>query len=322
MPPRSRTEPRRAEPARAQPARAQPARAQPAHHGILLVDKPAGWTSHDVVAKVRGLARQRSIGHTGTLDPMATGLLVLCLGPATRLVEYMAGHDKTYEGDIRLGAATTTDDAEGEVTETAPIPALTADLLRALEAEFTGTIQQVPPAFSAVKIAGQRAYAVARKGGAPALQPRPVTIHTLHLEPGAADTLRIRVTCGAGTYVRSLARDMGRALGSAGHLAALRRTRAGLFDIDDAWPLDDLITLAGAGLFAEALLPPDEGVADLAAAILSTERAARLANGSRLEVESEVPIAVARVYDSEGKFVAVGQVRDDRILLPLKVFTL
>lgn len=317
MAPPSRTEPRRAV-----PARAEPARAEPAHHGILLVDKPAGWTSHDVVAKVRGLARQRQIGHTGTLDPMATGLLVLCLGRATRLVEYMAGHDKAYEGEIRLGAATTTDDAEGDVIETAPVPALTAEVLRGLESRFSGTIDQVPPAFSAVKIGGQRAYAVARKGGAPALQPRPVTIHGIHLEPGSAGTLRIHVTCGAGTYVRSLARDMGRALGSAGHLAALRRTHAGIFDVSDAWRLDDLVTVAGAGVFGEALLPPDEGVTDLAAAILSPERAARLTNGSRLEVESEGAIAVARVYDSGGEFVAIGQIRADRMLLPLKVFTL
>jgi tRNA pseudouridine55 synthase len=294
-------------------------RTEPELDGILLVDKPAGWTSHDVVAKVRGLARQRQIGHTGTLDPLATGLLVLCLGRATRLVEYMTGHNKTYEGEIRLGAATTTDDAEGEVVVTVPVPPLTDEVLRRVEAQFSGAIEQVPPAFSAVKVAGQRAYAVARKGGSPTLQPRPVTVHALRLTPAGLESLRIEATVSAGTYVRSLARDIGRALGSEGHLASLRRTRAGLFDLSGAWPLDDLVTLAAAGLFGEALLPQDEGVADLAAAILSPERARLLANGERLRVESGGPIPVARVFDSTGEFVAIGQVRDDQILQPLKV---
>lgn len=299
-----------------------PGRPEQPHDGILLVDKPQGWTSHDVVAKVRGLARQRRVGHTGTLDPMATGLLVLCLGRATRLVEYMVAHDKTYEGEIRLGASTTTDDAEGEVIATAPVPPLTEALLRTLESRFSGAIEQVPPAFSAVKVAGQRAYAVARKGGVPALQPRTVTVHALRLEVAARDRLRLAVTCGAGTYVRSLARDIGRELGCLGHLSALRRTRAGLFAVEDAWRLDDLAGLAGADRLAEALAPPDEGVADVAAAVLTPERAGLLANGGRVRVESPRPIPLARVFDSTGEFVAIGRIREDEILEPLKVFTL
>jgi tRNA pseudouridine55 synthase len=201
----------------------------------LLVDKPSGWTSHDVVAKVRGLSRQRQIGHTGTLDPMATGLLVLCLGRATRLVEYMVGHDKAYTGIIQLGASTTTDDAEGEVTERAPVPALTADDQRRVAAAFTGRIEQVPPAYSAVKVAGQRAYAVARKGGAVSLGARPVTVYEMALELEGSDRLRIEVRCSSGTYVRSLARDMGVALGTLGHLAALRRKSVGGFGVEDAF---------------------------------------------------------------------------------------
>jgi tRNA pseudouridine55 synthase len=267
---------------------ARRSRTEPEHHGILLVDKPAGWTSHDVVAQVRGLARQRQIGHTGTLDPLATGLLVLCLGRGTRLVEYMVGHDKAYEGEIRLGAATTTDDAEGEVIEAAPVPAVTAEMLRGLEARFSGAIEQIPPAFSAVNIQGQRAYAIARKGGAPALQPRPVVIYSLHLEVAAPETLRIAVSCGAGTYVRSLARDIGRALGTTGHLASLRRTRVGAFDIRDAWEIEALGVIASAGLLGETLIPPDEGVADLAAAIVAPG-GAQLAHGAHITVAADGP---------------------------------
>ncbi len=314
--------PTKAEPGRDEPARGEPARAQPAHHGILLVDKPAGWTSHDVVAKVRGFAQQRRIGHTGTLDPMATGLLVLCLGQATRLVEYMSGHDKSYEGEIRLGAATTTDDAEGDVIDTAPVPPMSADLLRELESRFSGPIEQVPPAFSAVKIAGQRAYAVARKGGAPALQSRTVVVHDLSLQDVGSDTLHIQVNCGSGTYVRSLARDIGRALGSAGHLASLRRTRAGTFRVSDAWSLESLGVLAAGGLLGAALASPDEGVADIAAAIIAPARASELAHGMPILVEAAGATPLARVYDFSGEFVAIGRIHPDRKLQPLKVFTL
>jgi tRNA pseudouridine55 synthase len=297
-------------------------RTEPQHHGIVLVDKPAGWTSHDVVAKVRGLAKQRQVGHTGTLDPMATGLLVVCLGRATRLVEYMVGHEKRYEGEIQLGAATTTDDAEGDITSRAPVPELDGPRLEAIAGQFTGEIEQVPPAFSAVKVAGQRAYAVARKGGEPGLQARRVTVHELRLEATGGDRLRVDVTCGSGTYVRSLARDIGRALGTVGHLAALRRTCAGGFEVGDAWSLEELQVLAAGGLFGEAVLPPDAGVTELAAAIVGVERARQLANGGRLRVETAGSIPLARVFDSRGEFVAIGCVRADQELRPLKVFTL
>lgn len=301
---------------------ARRSRTEARHHGILLVDKPQGWTSHDVVARVRGLAGQRQIGHTGTLDPLATGLLVLCLGRATRLVEYMAGHDKAYEGTIRLGVATTTDDAEGETVQTAQVPPLTPEVLSSLEASFTGRIDQIPPAFSAVKIGGQRAYAVARKGGVPAMAPRPVTIHRLRLDVADPDTLSVSVECGSGTFVRSLARDIGRDLGSAAHLASLRRTRVGPFDIRGAWTLDQLRVLAAAGQLRDAAVPPDEGVTELAAAILQPSRAAQVAHGERVQVAAEGPLTLARVYDSGGEFVAVGRIGDDRRLQPLKVFTL
>ncbi|MEO9256647.1 MAG: tRNA pseudouridine(55) synthase TruB, partial [Tepidiformaceae bacterium] len=148
-------------------------------HGILLVDKPQGWTSHDVVAKTRGLTHERKIGHTGTLDPMATGLLVLCLGDATRLVEYMAGHDKRYEGEITLGVTTDTDDAEGTPIATCSVPELSEPTLSSLASQFSGALSQRPPAYSAVKIGGKRAYAVARGGGVVTIPARPVMVHSL-----------------------------------------------------------------------------------------------------------------------------------------------
>ncbi|MEP7216707.1 MAG: tRNA pseudouridine(55) synthase TruB, partial [Anaerolineaceae bacterium] len=189
--------------------------------GILIIDKPAGWTSHDVVAKTRRITRQRRIGHTGTLDPMATGVLVLCLGRATRLVEYMTRHDKHYVGEITLGVTTDTDDAEGDELELKNVPELTEADLRRLEAAFIGDLQQRPPAYSAIKIDGKRAYALARAGAVVELRSRPVVVHELRLDPIAADRLRVEVRCGPGTYVRSIARDIGELVGSGAHLSAL-----------------------------------------------------------------------------------------------------
>ena len=276
--------------------------------GILLVDKPAGWTSHDVVAKARRLCGQRRIGHTGTLDPMATGLLVLCLGRATRLVEYMAGHDKAYEGEIVLGATTGTDDAEGQVIGRAEVPQVDDGTLRGLEQRFSGRLSQRPPAYSAIKVGGKRAYAVARSGGTVDLPEREIVIHRLELELVAPDRLRVRVECGAGTYVRSLARDVGEALGCGGHLAALRRHRAGPFAVGQAVTLDVLADLVAAGRLELVLLPPDEGMLDRPAAIVEASRARLLAHGMALEVtpgvSAEGPL---RVYDTGGAFTGVGQ---------------
>lgn len=294
---------------------------EPRHHGILLVDKPQGWTSHDVVAKVRGFARQRQIGHTGTLDPMATGLLVLCLGNATRLVEYMTGHDKTYVGEITLGISTTTDDAEGDVLEERAVPELSSDLLRSLESRFTGELSQRPPAFSAIKVAGQRAYAVARKGGEPALEPRRVHVHGISLRPLGPSTLAIAVQCGAGTYIRSIARDLGEAMGSAGHLSALRRTTAGPFSIVDALPIESLQGLADAGRLGVVISPLDEGITTLDAAIIGPEHASALAHGRRISISSRAESEPLRVYTTEGEFIGIGRISGDGVLQPMKVLT-
>ncbi len=233
--------------------------------GLLIVDKPQGVTSHDIVAAVRGALHMKRVGHAGTLDPMATGVLVVGFGNATRLLNVIVEHDKTYEATIRLGQRTTTDDADGEIVSTRPAPAMSREALQALvDVRFTGTIEQVPNAYSAIKINGQRAYDLARDGQEVRLKARPVTIHEFAVldarpvlvaagEDRSGDALEgrtpeggesrdgsvpaldvdVRVACSAGTYIRALARDLGEALGVGGHLTRLRRTRVGRYRAED-----------------------------------------------------------------------------------------
>lgn len=222
----------------------------PGPDGLLVVDKPTGWTSHDVVARCRRLCGTRRVGHAGTLDPMATGVLVLGVGKATKLLTFLVGCDKTYLATIRLGQSTVTDDAEGEVTATAD-PGAVAEIgrarLEAAVASLTGPIQQVPSSVSAIKVAGVRSYARVRSGEDVQLPARPVTVHrfdVLDLRPqtpeSAAPTtvldVDVEVDVSSGTYVRALARDLGAALGVGGHLTALRRTRVGRFGLEGALP--------------------------------------------------------------------------------------
>jgi tRNA pseudouridine55 synthase len=217
----------------------------------VVVDKPAGWTSHDVVARVRRLAGTRKVGHAGTLDPMATGVLVLGVGRATRLLTYVVGADKTYLATIRLGAATITDDVEGEVigrADPAAVAALDADSIGREIAGLTGAIQQVPSAVSAIKVDGRRSYARVRSGEQVELEPRPVTVHRFAVlarrdvrdDGHPAVDLDVEVHVSSGTYVRALARDLGERLGVGGHLTALRRTSVGPYGIDEARTLDEL----------------------------------------------------------------------------------
>jgi tRNA pseudouridine55 synthase len=265
--------------------------------GILLVDKPAGFTSHDAVARTRRLAGTRKVGHAGTLDPMATGLLILGLNSSTRLLTYLVGLDKEYFATIRLGASTTTDDAEGEFIATAApeaVAAITTDQLDQQLARLTGPIQQVPSSVSAIKVDGKRAYARVREGESFALPARAVTISTFELleqrsEQGHLD-LDVRVECSSGTYIRALARDLGAALGVGGHLVALRRTRIGPFGIADAAPLADLdpaARLIDPAAVATALFP---------AMTLDAGQVTDLMHGKKIEVgprdeARETPIA-------------------------------
>ncbi|GAB4084966.1 tRNA pseudouridine(55) synthase TruB [Myceligenerans cantabricum] len=233
----------------------RPPRRPTAPDGFVVVDKPSGWTSHDVVARTRGLAGTRKVGHAGTLDPMATGVLVLGVGKATRLLTYVVGADKDYDATIRLGVATNTDDAEGEVVAADGAADVPDGDLRAAVARLTGDIMQVPTTVSAIKVDGRRAYARARAGEDVELAARPVTVSRFDVldtrtgAAGAPDTgtgageipvidLDVRVTVSSGTYVRALARDLGAALGTGGHLSALRRTRVGGYGLDVARTLE------------------------------------------------------------------------------------
>ncbi|GIG54218.1 tRNA pseudouridine synthase B [Demequina activiva] len=219
--------------------------------GLVVVDKPAGWTSHDVVGRMRRLAHTRKVGHAGTLDPMATGVLVIGIGRATRLLTYIVGHDKEYTATIRLGQTTVTDDAEGEVTATADASAVSDDQVADAVLALTGQIQQVPSSVSAIKVDGVRSYKRARDGEDVQLAARPVTVSAFEvLDTRRADALvdiDVRVAVSSGTYVRALARDLGAALGVGGHLTALRRTRVGGLTLDDAVTLEALAELVDAG---------------------------------------------------------------------------
>ncbi len=236
--------------------------------GLLLVNKPQGWTSHDVVARCRRLLGTRKVGHAGTLDPMATGLLVLAAGKATRLLTYVTGHDKSYDATIRLGEATVTDDAEGDVTASADASAVTDEDIRAAVGAFVGDILQRPSTVSAIKVDGQRAYARVRAGEDIVLQARPVTISRFDVHgirrDGAVIDVDVTVDVSSGTYVRALARDLGEALGVGGHLTALRRTRVGALSIEAAQDMEaltaqveagDTVALTPLDVAAKAVLP-------------------------------------------------------------------
>ncbi len=266
--------------------------------GLLIVDKPAGMTSHDVVARIRRLAGTRRVGHAGTLDPMATGVLVIGLDKATRLLGHLTLTDKEYQATIRLGQATDTGDAEGTVTGGAPASGLPPAAVRAAAAALTGPIEQVPPAVSAIKVAGRRSYQLAREGAPPVHKPRPVTVWSFtvrDLRP-AGDLLDVdaEVRCSSGTYIRALARDMGDALGVGGHLITLRRSRVGPYDLSAAHRLDDLTAAAAGGTAAGAA----GGRAALP--VLPLAQAAAAAFPSRLLTADE-----ARVLSHGGRLPAV-----------------
>ena len=285
--------------------------------GLVIVDKPGGMTSHDVVARIRRLAGTRKVGHAGTLDPMATGVLVVGVGKATRLLGYLTLTEKQYDATIRLGQSTSTDDAEGEITGGAPAAHVTDETLAQAVKGLSGEIQQVPPAVSAIKVDGQRAYRLTRAGAAPELKPRPVTVHefTVTATRPAGDLLDVEATvrCSSGTYVRALARDLGQQLGTGGHLTRLRRTRVGGYGLGTAKTLEQLaerfevMPLARA---AAAAFPRRD---------LSADEARRLAHGAGLPAASETAGGPTAAYAPDGTLVALlaeqhGQAR------PLVVF--
>jgi tRNA pseudouridine55 synthase len=285
--------------------------------GLIIVDKPAGLTSHDVVARLRRLTGVRRVGHGGTLDPMATGVLVAGVGKATRLLGRLALAEKEYQATIRLGQATSTADAEGEVISGAPAGALTLDAVRAAAHKLTGEIQQVPPAVSAVKVGGTRAYRLARAGTTPVLAARAVTVRSFCIssERRAGDHLLdvdATVSCSSGTYIRALARDLGEALGVGGHVTALRRTRAGPYDLGVARTLDELEAEL-------SLIPLARAAADaFPSRQLTEEEARRLSHGGRLPGGSGDPGPEA-AFAPDGTLIALVEEKDAQVR-PVVVF--
>ena len=248
-------------------------------NGILLIDKPSGPTSHDVVARIRSVTGERSVGHTGTLDPRATGLLVLVLGKATRLASLLSGGDKTYEAAIRLGATTDTDDADGRVIATSDVRPDDHAIDEALQ-QFAGTFEQLPPSHSAKKIGGHKAYDLARRAEPVALKPATVTVRSLERTGRSGDLVSVVVSASAGFYVRALARDLGQALGCGAHLDALRRTHLGRFDVTDALPLAEA-ERTGSSLAARVLAPA-EALEDLPAVTVNEAGLRRVLHGNPL----------------------------------------
>jgi tRNA pseudouridine55 synthase len=284
--------------------------------GLLIIDKPAGWTSHDVVAKLRRITGTKRVGHAGTLDPLATGVLVVGVGKATRLLGHLALSEKEYLATIRLGQATDTCDAEGTVIAGAPAGEVTRAAAEAAARALTGEIQQVPPAISAIKVDGARAHRLARAGSAPVLAARPVTVSSFRIdaERRAGDLLDVdvAVTCSSGTYIRALARDMGSALGVGGHVTALRRTRAGPYDLSLARGLDGLDP-------GEALIPLARAAADAFPSRLLTDGEARwLSHGGRLPSTGAPPGPVA-AFGPDGTLIALVEESGDKTK-PLAVF--
>ena len=277
--------------------------------GLVVVDKEAGWTSHDVVARVRKLFGQRRVGHAGTLDPDATGVLLVGVGRATRLLRFLTALEKSYTGEVVLGTATHSLDASGEVVGRWDMSSVTLDQVRAAAADLTGEIEQVPPMVSALKVEGRRLHALAREGVEVERAPRPVTVHRFEVSPAAEPgVFALEVTCSSGTYVRSLAADLGTALGGGAHLRNLRRTAVGSFTEAEARPLSDLST--------DDLLTPGEALRDLEPVGITEEMARSVSHGLPLD---RVPLGATgpgpfAVVDGGGRLLAVYEATEtDRI---------
>ncbi|MEH0165417.1 tRNA pseudouridine(55) synthase TruB [Roseateles microcysteis] len=294
-------------------------------HGVLLLDKPLGLSSNDALQKAKWLLRAEKAGHTGTLDPLATGLLPLCFGAATKFSQVSLDADKAYVATLKLGQTTTTGDAEGEVLETREV-AVTRELIAAACAKFTGAISQVPPMYSALKHEGKALYDYARQGITIEREARAVTIHGIDIVDWHADALTIAVRCSKGTYIRTLAEDIGRELGCGAHLSALRRTASGAVDVRDAISLDALAAMTEAE--REALLrPPDCLLADWPSISLADEDASRFLNGLRRRVAAADAPHV-RVYGPAAHAllgsasIAAGELIPGRLLSPQEVSSL
>lgn len=288
-------------------------------HGVVLLDKPAGLSSNQAVQKVRRLFDARKAGHTGSLDPFATGLLPVCLGEATKTAGFLLEASKTYRAEAVLGQATTTGDIEGEICEQLPVPALEPAAIDERLDDFRGEILQVPPMYSALKHQGQPLYRLARQGQEVAREPRRVTVHALNVLGWEPPVLTFRVHCSKGTYVRTLAEDMARALGSCAHLRALRRESVGPFGPEvGLHTLQALEARAGEGRLEEILLPPDALLADWPRLQLDAPEADRFRHGNPVPAAGAAAGRV-RVYGPAGELLGLGEVGPDKLLKALRM---
>ena len=312
----------------------QPKIAKSIVSGVLLIDKPQGMTSQQVVSKVKYLLKSdvhdsKKAGHTGTLDPMATGLLPICLGEATKFSHYQLDAIKSYHAIIKLGEQTDTGDAEGEIIATSPVPHVTQAMLQSVTEQFLGEIMQVPPMYSALKKDGKKLYELAREGIEVERAARPLTIYELSLTPLSDQQLQLTVTCSKGTYVRVLAEDIAKALGTLGHLTALRRIRTGDFEIANAITLADFAALDVAARF-DKLLAVDACVHSLPSLVLDDSQSKRIRQGQRLNVKATMLnqhlILTAnqtfRLFDDQQQFLGTGLLEPNGRLQPLKLVNL
>ncbi len=275
--------------------------------GIFNIDKPVGITSHDVVARVRRLAGQKRVGHAGTLDPTASGVLPILLGQATRLAEYLSESGKAYRATIRFGVVTDSYDTEGQIVRESPV-SLTRDDIAAALPDFLGNQLQRPPLYSAIKIEGQRLYALARAGQTPEVSPRPIRIDALDVIDWTSPTLVLDVECSKGTYIRSLAFDLGERLGPGAHLAALIRTRSGPFTLASSISLDALAQAFSENTWRDHCFAADEALLDWHAAILDAENETRMRYGQTLPMSADTPRnrrPLLRAYSAEGRFLGI-----------------
>lgn len=286
-------------------------------NGIIIVDKPQEWTSQDVTAKLRGVFHERRIGHGGTLDPMATGVLPVFVGRATRAVEFMESADKEYEAELLLGTVTDTQDTQGTVLSETEA-SVTREQLEAVLKTFTGEIAQIPPMYSAVKINGQKLCNLARKGVEIERKPRKITVHSIEILEGSGKTWKLRIVCSKGTYVRTLCHDIGAALGCGGCMASLRRTRAGRFTIENALPLSQILDFSKTQDASELLAPVDSLFSEYPPLIVSMAQAGRIQNGAQIQ-DRQFPDGTFRVYSEDGRFLALSK-SESFVLTTIKSF--
>jgi tRNA pseudouridine55 synthase len=286
-------------------------------NGLLVVDKPNGMTSHDVVSRVRRLTGEQSVGHLGTLDPMATGVLPLLLGKYTRLAQFFSTADKTYTGTIRFGFATDTYDAEGVPQEPVAEPSLTLEQVRLAAEPFRGEIEQMPPAFSAKKISGKPAYKLAREGKPVELKPKLIHIHELSIEDLTGDTASFKIKVSAGGYVRSVAHELGQVLGCGAHLSSLRRTQAGVFTLDQAYTLEAL-TNFGPNI-DQSLLHPRTLLPEMPCVSADAMALGKLRNGGQTNLAEFSDAGIVKVFAGQKELVAVARRVAGTLFQPLMV---